>query len=249
MLEELETCKAPSSDTLESFLFNVATSHVTPQKLGKIVNNNVDQALCLEWAKRLLKLKEDCKSSFVSSDVCQNFEEAWQTRYGEIILSEFCSWCKDLVALHRTVKLPGITSIPQVGGRGANQVKTASQAFKCILCSGTHVGKKGQIRKYLTACNSFLDMSVPQRWNIIRRHKFCVICLTSADHGVQGQSCPHNSRLSCKCASEKSHYKLLCSNSSTHAVSTTEQPDKDDDKGGGTKKKKSKKKVTKPAST
>ena len=59
------------------------TSLVTPQKLGKIGNNNFDQTLCLEWAKLLLKLKEDCKGSFVSSDVCQNFEEAWQTSYGE----------------------------------------------------------------------------------------------------------------------------------------------------------------------
>ena len=81
LLEELETCKAPSSDTLESFLVNAEfvapekkMSLITPQKLGKIVNNNFDQMLCLEWAKRLLKLKEDCKSSFVSSDVCQNFE-------------------------------------------------------------------------------------------------------------------------------------------------------------------------------
>ena len=107
MLEELETCKAPSSDALETFLVNALvisefvgrekqTSLVGPQKLGKIVNNNFDQTLCLEWAKRLLKLKEDCKNSFVSSDVCQNFEEAWQTKYSDKTLSEFCAWCKAL---------------------------------------------------------------------------------------------------------------------------------------------------------
>ena len=123
-------------------------------------------------------------------------------------------------------------------------MKTAYQTFKCILCSGTHADKRGRIRKFLAACNSFLEMSVPQRWNIVINY---VICITSADHGVQGQSCPHKSRLSCKCGSERSHHKLLCSNSSTHAVSTNEQPDKDDDKGGGTKKKRSRKKVT-PAS-
>ena len=150
--------------------------------------------------------------------------------------------------MHGTVKLPGKSPAPQAGARASNQVKTASQTFKCILCSGTHADKRGRIRKFLAACNTFLDMSVPQRWNIVRRHKLCVICITSADHGVQGQSCPHKSRLSCKCGSERSHHKLLCSNSSTHAVSTTEQPDKDDDKGGGTKKKRSRKKVTKPAS-
>ena len=126
---------------------------------------------------------------------------AWQTRYGDRILSKFCAWCKDLVALYRTVKLPGKSPAPQPGARGTNQVKTASQTFKCILCSGTHADKRGRIRKFLATCNSFLDMSVPQRWNIIRRHKFCVICLTSADHGVQGQSCLHKSRLLCKCGS------------------------------------------------
>ena len=117
----------------------------------------------------MLKLKEDCKNSFVSSNVCQNFEEAWQTSYGDKILSEFCSWCKELVALHRTVKLPGKTALPQMGGHGANQVKAASQVYKCILCSGTHIGKKGQVWRYLAACNTFLDMSVPQCWNIISR--------------------------------------------------------------------------------
>ena len=210
MLAELETCKTPSSDTLEAFLINAVvisefvarekqTTLITPQKLGKIVNNCFEQTLCLEWAKKLLKLKEECKNNFVSSDVCQNFEEGWQTRYGDRILSEFCLWCKELVALHRTVKLPGKTPVPQGGARASNQVKTASQAYKCILCSGTHADKRGRIRKFLAACNTFLDMSVPQRWNIVRRYKMCVICITSADHGAQGQSCPLKSRLSCKC--------------------------------------------------
>ena len=115
MLEELETGKQPTTDTLETFLVNAVvmaefvarekqTSLVTPQKLGKIVNNNFEQTLCLEWAKRLLKLKEECKTSFVSSDVCQNFEEAWQTSYGDKILSEFCARCKELVALHRNFR-------------------------------------------------------------------------------------------------------------------------------------------------
>ena len=76
------------------------TSLVTPQKIAKIVNNNFEQTLCLEWAKRLLKLKEDCKGSFVSSDVGYNFEESWQANFGDKILPEFCSWCKELVALH-----------------------------------------------------------------------------------------------------------------------------------------------------
>ena len=65
MLEELKSGKPPSSDALESFLVNVVvtceflsrekqTRLVTPQRLGKIVSNNFDQTLCLEWAKRLL---------------------------------------------------------------------------------------------------------------------------------------------------------------------------------------------------
>ena len=128
-------------------------------------------------------------------------------------------------------------------------MKAASQTVKCILCSGTHAGRRGQVRKYLAACNTFLDMSIPQRWNAVKRHKICVVCLTTDDHGTQGQSCPHKSRLSCKCGSEGNHHKLLCSNNPAHAVSNPEQPDKDDDeKGGGSKKKKSKKKAKKPAS-
>ena len=101
---------------MESFLVNVVvtcefvarekqTSLVTLQKLGKIVNNNFEQTLCLEWAK----------GSFVSFDLGHSFEESWQTNFWKKILSEFCSWCKELVALHRTVKLPGkSTPIKQV---------------------------------------------------------------------------------------------------------------------------------------
>ena len=110
---------------------------MTPQRLGKIVSNNFEQTLCLEWAKRLLKLKEESKDSFVSSDPGFNFEESWQTNYGE-----FCGWCKELVALHRTVKLPGKTTQQQASGRSTNQVKAATQTFKCILCSGTHAGRR-----------------------------------------------------------------------------------------------------------
>ena len=102
MLEELESCKPPSSDTLEAFLVNVVvtceflsrekqTSLVTPQRLNKIVSNNFEQTLSLEWAKRLIKLKEECKSDFASSDPTSNFEESWQTSFGEKILAEFSS--------------------------------------------------------------------------------------------------------------------------------------------------------------
>ena len=109
------------------------------------MSNNFEQTLCLEWAKRLLKLKEECKNDFASSDPSFNFEESWQTNYGEKILAEFSSWCKELVALHRTVKLPGKICQQQASGRQTNQVKATTQPFKCILCSGTHAGRKGQV--------------------------------------------------------------------------------------------------------
>ena len=128
-------------------------------------------------------------------------------------------------------------------------MKAASQTFKCILCSGTHAGRRGQVRRYLAACNTFLEMSIPQRWNTVKRHKFCVVCLTTDEHGSHGQTCPHKGRLACKCGSDRNHHKLLSSNSSTHAVSNPEQSNKDDDeKGGGAKKKKSRKKTKKPCS-
>ena len=71
MLDELETCKAPSSETLETFLVNTVVtcdfvmrekqaSLVTPQRLYKIVTNNFEQSLSLYLAKRLLKLKDQC---------------------------------------------------------------------------------------------------------------------------------------------------------------------------------------------
>ena len=92
-------------------------------------------------------------------------------------------------------------------------------------------------------------MSIPQRWNTVKRHKFCIICLTTDEHGPHGQTCPHKGRLACKCGSDRVHHKLLCSNSSSHAVSNPEQSSKDDDeKGGSSKKKKSKKKSKKPSS-
>ena len=125
----------PSSETLEAFLVNTVVtcdfvmrekqaSLVTPQRLYKIVTNNFEQSLSLEWAKRLLKLKDQCKSEFSVSDPTLNFEEAWQTKFGSKILEEFSSWCKELVALHRTRKLPGKASLPQASGPQPGQVKT-----------------------------------------------------------------------------------------------------------------------------
>ena len=54
------------------------TSLVIPEKIAKIVNNNFEQSLCVEWAKRRIKLKAESKAAFVSTDVCQNL----QTSYG-----------------------------------------------------------------------------------------------------------------------------------------------------------------------
>ena len=116
-----------SSEMLEAFLVNTVVtcdfvmrekqaSLVTPQRLYKIVTNNFEQSLSLEWAKRLLKLKDQCKSEFSVSDPTLNFEEAWQTKYGSKILEEFSAWCKELVTLHRTMKLPCKASLPQESG-------------------------------------------------------------------------------------------------------------------------------------
>ena len=79
MLDELESCKAPSSKSLEGFLINLVvvceflerekqTMLITPQKLSKVVNNCFDQSVCLEWAKKLLRLKDDCKDKFETTD-------------------------------------------------------------------------------------------------------------------------------------------------------------------------------------
>ena len=153
------------------------------------------------------------------------------------------------MALHRTMKLPCKASLPQASGRQSGQVKATSQSYKCVLCGGSHPGKRGQVRKFLSVCNNFLEMSVPQRWNCVRRHKLCQVCFTQEEHGHYGQNCPLKNRLVCKCGSERMHHKLLCSSNASHPVSTSENPkgedDGKDDKGA---KKKSKKKNKKASS-
>ena len=82
------------------------------------------------------------KSAFVSSVACQNFEESWHSSYGEKILLEFSSWVKELVSLHRAVRLPGKTARPQVEEHSANSTKAAVQGYKCVLCCGTNTETK-----------------------------------------------------------------------------------------------------------
>ena len=114
---------------------------VTPEKVSKIVTNAFENNLALEWAKLLLKLKEDSKSAFVATPGGLSFEEAWQTSYGASILSEFKGWCRQLINLHRTVPLPVKAATTQDGARGssssssANPVKASvsSSAYKCPL--------------------------------------------------------------------------------------------------------------------
>ena len=170
MLNELESCKAPTTESLEGFLINLIvvceflerekqTVLVTPEKLSKVVNNCFDVSLCLEWAKILLKLKNDSKLAFESTADGLNFEESWQTKFGAQILLEFKNWCKQTIALHRTVKLPGRSPASQGGARpSSNPVKTTST-------------------------------SIPQRWNSVRRLKMCQVCTSAADHGQFGQNC------------------------------------------------------------
>ena len=77
-----------TSETLETFLVNlVVTSDfvlrekqatlVTPQRLNKIVMHNFDQSLSIDWAKRLLKVKEQSKNDLAISNPSLNFEEQW----------------------------------------------------------------------------------------------------------------------------------------------------------------------------
>ena len=115
---------------------------VTPEKLSKIVTNSFENNLAWEWAKILLKLKEDSKLAFVGSPGGLTFEEAWQTQYGAQILGEFKGWCRQIINLHRTVPLPAKVSTAQGGSRSSsssNPVKAAasSSVFKCPLCGST----------------------------------------------------------------------------------------------------------------
>ena len=75
MLSELKSCKPPTSDTLEAFLLDTVivvdfvirekqSPLVAPEKMGKIVKNCFEQSLCVEWAKKLIKLRDDSKASF-----------------------------------------------------------------------------------------------------------------------------------------------------------------------------------------
>ena len=47
----------------------------------------------------MIQLMEDCKGSFEVTETCSNFEEAWQTQYGQKILQEFNAFCKNLSRL------------------------------------------------------------------------------------------------------------------------------------------------------
>merc|ERR1712163_107451 len=137
---------------------------------------------------------------------------------------------------------------PQASGRQSVQVKATSQPYKCILCGGSHTGKRGQTRKFMSVCNVFLEMSVPQRWNCVLRHKFCQVCIVQEDHGQFGQNCLLKTRLVCKCGSERLHHKLLCSSNTSHPVSSPEnhkgEDDSKDDKGAKRKSKRRNKKTS-----
>merc|ERR1712215_6569 len=217
MLSELENCKPPNAQSIESFLISLIivceflekegqTVLVTPEKLSKIVTNSFENNLAWEWAKILLKLKEDSKLAFVGSPGGLTFEEAWQTQYGVQILGEFKGWCRQIINLHRTVPLPAQVSTAQGGSRSSsssNPVKAAaaSSVFKCPLCGGNHADKRGRPRRYLAACNSFLEQAINQRWNTIRRLKHCQVCTSAAEHGKYGENC-NLKRLACKSCKE-----------------------------------------------
>ena len=61
-------------------------SLLNPEKIPRIVSIHID------WAKRIIVLKEACKTTFEFTDDCSNFQEAWQTRFGKRILEEFWSF-------------------------------------------------------------------------------------------------------------------------------------------------------------
>ena len=78
MLGEIESCKPPNANSIENFLISLIivcefvekegqTVLVTPEKVSKIVTNAFENNLAWEWAKLLLKLKEDSKSAFVAA--------------------------------------------------------------------------------------------------------------------------------------------------------------------------------------
>ena len=105
LIGEIENTKPPSANTIENFLISIIivaeyvekerqTVLITPEKVTKIVSNTLDNSLALEWARLLFKLKEDCKSSFVTTPGGLSFEEAWQTTFGAAILNHLKNWCQ-----------------------------------------------------------------------------------------------------------------------------------------------------------
>ena len=66
---------------------------------------------------------------------------------------------------------------------------------QCFRCSGKHE---------LTECGKFQADEIQARWNIVKQHKLCHVCLKP---GHMRSHC--QSRIFCQCGADRRHHKLL----------------------------------------
>ena len=96
----------------------------------------------------------------------------------------------------------------------ASRVTDPKEKFSCPLCSTAHRDQKFSSRPYLSVCQKFQDMSVPDRIGCCDRLRYCKLCTRDAEKFHRGAPiCPLQDRFACThCEGDKalSHCLMLC---------------------------------------
>ena len=80
-------------------------------------------------------------------------------------------------------------------GTGEGQSKLSCDTQNCLCCSGSHE---------LASCPELKGKDLQTRWDIVKRHRLCHVCMRQGHHRERCES-----QRFCPCGSEKRHHRLL----------------------------------------
>ena len=201
--EHKNNLKLDESRALQKNLVQKQSSLLTAEKTMKIGNNIFFERAKEDFATCFLDLQEELESKFEPTTEYSTFGSAWAGSYysGDFI-NLLISFIKKQIKLRKTLSVGVKTS--------STSYNASAKSFKCPCCGGQHLDKNNRPRNYLSVCTRFLELSVQQRIQFIRKQKLCMVCLSDAI--PMNSDCRLLEKLNCNCINRDRipHHKLLC---------------------------------------
>ena len=209
----------------------------TSARMGRVVNKCLSDHIRNTFWEAFEPFKAKCYESRTTVENIPTPMDTWEAVFDKHYSSARITFLLNFLELRLSILRNMGVGIGKKKGKKDNEVKNhllGVENWKCPICQTKHGNDKRPVRPYLSCCEAFKKLGVPQMIQACKKYNFCQVCTSSKDDKIHKEStngCPRKETFKCKqCPEPKcfTHCDLLCISSSKGKRGKAGKPD-----GGG----------------